>query len=346
MTEIPTREELDRQLWDDLLAVERDYQNSRSREVGPSDARALFKGGCERRLAYQVQGVEPTDEEPETLLRSAILGSAVHAWIAEVRKQRHPDWLVETQVQVPGFERPGAVDAFGDGTVDDVKTKSHRGFDMITELGKATEADQAQAMLYALGLTLDGHDVQRCSVTYVSRSNGDTLVDSWTYDHAEALALADRMHALIDRVQMLPPEAIARGGQSPEWRPCDGCPFRTECWQLDQVPEGYTALSYDLAPEEVAEAAEQLRLLRAEQAAVKEAIDFLQQQLQGHGDTTFTDSDGVVRRIAFSRAKPPGEGGALDSKAVRAHYAALGEEPPTLGVSPRLTLPKFNPKRK
>lgn len=346
MTTLPSREQMERQLWDDLLAVERAYQDSRSPEVGPSDARALYPKGCERQLAYKVQGHEKSDPEPESLLRAAILGSAIHEWIANVRRERHPDWLVEVAVQVPGFNRPGAVDAFGDHTVDDVKTKSERGFDMIVELGKAYDADRAQVTLYGLGLTLDGHDVRRCSITYVNRSNGDTFVDSWTYDHAEALEIADRMHALIDRVELLPPDRIPRGGLSPEWRPCDSCPFLRTCWELDDVPEGYTALSVGLADEEVADTAEQLRLLRAEQTALKEAIDYLGQKLRGHGDKVFTDSDGVQRRIAYSRGKPPGQGGALDSAMVRERYKALGEEPPTLGVTPRLTLPKYTEKRK
>lgn len=333
-------DELERQLWTDLLAKERNYQQTRSPEVGPSDARALHPGGCERQLAYRVQGVPTTDDEPVWLIRQAVMGTAVHAHVAEARREAHPDWLVEHAVQVPGFDRKGAVDACGDGTADDLKTKSDRGYSTLVERGKAYDADRDQVLLYSLGLEDEGQDVRRCSVTYLNRSDGDSMVDSWTYDRREALAVADRMHALIDRTAMLPPEVIPRGGRLPTRRPCDSCPWLRECWQLDQVPEGFTAVSYDLAPTDVAEAAEQLRLVRAEATALKEAAEYLTAQLQGHGGQVFTDSEGIVRRVAFSKPKAPGEGGQLDSKAVRAFYAAVGEEPPTLGVSPRLTLPK------
>lgn len=339
--QLPDLAELERQLWTDLLAMERDYQNSRSPEVGPSDAKALHPKGCERQLAYRVQRAEPSDPEPEWLIRQAVMGTAIHAHVARARLAAHPHWLVEHAVQVPGFNRKGAVDAYGDGTGDDLKTKSDRGYDMVVNRGKAYEADRDQVLLYCLGLEHElGETPQRCSVTYLNRSDGASMVDSWTYDHREAVAVADRMHALIDRVELLPADAIPRGGRGPDWRPCDSCPFRRTCWQLEDVPEGYTALSAGLAPEQVADAAEQLRLVRAEQAQLKEAADYLAAQLQGHGGATFTDSEGIVRKINYTKAKPPGEGGQLDSKAVRAHYEALGELPPTLGVTSRLTLPK------
>jgi hypothetical protein len=339
LTELPGLDELEGQLWRDLLAMERDYQASRSPEIGPSDVRALHPKGCERQLAYRVHGTEPSDPEPEWLIRQAVMGTAVHAHIAAARRLAHPHWLVEARVQVPGFDRPGAVDACGDGTCDDVKTKSDRGYEAITNRGIPYEADHDQVLLYALGLEDDGVDVRRCSVTYVNRSDGQSQVHSWSYDRGEALLVADRMHGLIDRVDLLDPVDVPRGGQAPEWRPCDSCPFRSLCWNLDDVPEGYTALSYELADAEVADAAEQLRLVRAEGTANKEAQEYLRMQLEGHGGKTFMDSDGITRRIAWSAGKPYGQGGALDQTAARQLLTSYGVEPPTLGVAPRLTFP-------
>lgn len=338
-------DELEGQLWADLLAAEQAYQDTRSPHIGPSDVRALHKGGCRKQLAYRVQEYDPSDPEPVWLRRQAVMGTAIHAHIAEARKAAHPGWKVEHPVLVPGFSRTGTVDAYGDGTADDVKSKSDRGYQAVVNRGLAYPADRDQVLLYGLGLEDQGDPVLRCSVTYVNRSDGESFVDSWTYDRAEAVAVADKMHALMDLVELVPAEQVERGGRGPDWRPCDSCPYRTMCWQLEDVPEGYTALSAELAPEEVADAAEQLRLVRQQQTELKEAADYLAAQLQGHGGQLFTDSDGIERRVAFSKGKPPGEGGQLDSKAVRAHYALLGEEPPTLGVSPRLTLPKHTTRR-
>lgn len=339
LTELPGLDELEAQLWRDLLAMERDYQESRSPQIGPSDVRALHKGGCQRQLGFRVQGVEPSDPEPEWLVRQAVMGTAIHAHVAKARRLAHPHWLVEAAVQVPGFDRPGAVDACGDGTADDLKTKSDRGYDAVLNRGRAYDADHDQTDLYALALTEDGHDVRRCSVTYLNRSDGQSWVDSWTFDRDQALRTADKMHGLIDRVELLDPWAIDRGGLSPDWKPCDSCPFRTLCWNLPEVPEGFNAVSAEVATEEVATDAEQLRLLRAEHNAMGEAIDYLRLRLEGHGGKTFVDSDGIERRVAWSAGKPYGSGGHLDSKAVRARYVDLGEEPPTLGIAPRLTTP-------
>lgn len=338
LRELPNLDELEGQLWRDLLAMEREYQESRSPHIGPSDVRALHDKGCQRQLAFRVHGVEASDPEPEWLVRQAVMGTAVHAHIARARQRAHPHWLVEHAVQVPGFDRAGAVDACGDGTVDDVKTKSDRGYDAALNRGVEYPADHDQVMLYGLGLEDEGVDVRRCSVTYVNRSDGASKVHSWTYDRAEALLVADKMHALIDRVELLDPWSIDRGGVMPDKRPCDSCPFLRLCWGLDSVPEGYSALSYGLADEEVAEAAEQLRLVREQRKAAEEAEEYLRAKLLGHGGETFVDSDGVRRVITFTKSRPPGEGGPLDSKAVRARYAELGEVPPTLGTSPQLRL--------
>lgn len=103
------------------------------------------------------------------------------------------------------------------------------------------------------------------------------------------------------------------------------------------MPEGYTAQSAYLAPAEVADAADQLRVIRAEQAKLKEAADYLRLQLVGHAGATFTDSEGIERQVKWSRGSTTG--GQLDSAAVRARYAALGEKPPTLGTAPKVSTP-------
>ena len=260
--------------------------------------------------------------------------------MARARELSHPTWQVEARVQAPGMERAGTVDAAMDdlGNVDDIKTKSARGMDAILARGQAYNSDREQVLIYALAIEhASGTAPRTCSVTYVDR-NGylDPFVDTWTYDRGEALRALAKLHALQDAIDA--GDELPRDGLGPDTgRPCDTCRWIATCWQLDKVPAGYTAQSAYLAPAEVADAADQLRRVRAEVAELEKAADYLKLQLTGHDGATFEDSDGIKRTVKWSKGNAVG--GHLDSKAVRQRYADLGERPPTLGTAPRLTTP-------
>lgn len=307
--------------------------------IGPSDI-----GECPRRVFYRVTGTPQDREEAAILRATAWLGAAVHQAIAEARKHAHPTWLVEQPVTVPGMERPGTCDAYMDDlrNVDDVKTKSGRGFDAILGRGKAYDSDVEQTELYALGLEDAGHEVATCSVTYVDRNGyqreGEhgVFVDSWSYDRKRALRAVGRLNALQDAVDDGVVPARAGGGPG-TGRPCDSCPWIKTCWNLDKVPEGYTAQSAFLAPAEVAEAAAQLHALRQEASEIDKAQDYLKLQLQGHGGAVFTDHEGIQRRVSYSKGSSTG--GALAQKEAAKLLEQAGLPVPRLGTSPRLTLP-------
>lgn len=273
------------------------------------------------------------------LRRASWLGQAIHKAAAEARSFAHPTWLVEYPVLVPGMERPGTVDAYMDdlANVDDIKTKSGRGFDAILSRGKAYDYDVEQVEIYAVGLENEGHEVRTCSVTYIDRNgHEDPFTDSWTYDRERGLAALGRLHALQDALD--DGDELPRQGRGPGLgRPCDSCAWIKTCWQLDSVPEGYSAQSAYLATDEVAEAAAALAALRAEAKLLDEAEAFYKAQLVGHTGATFTDAEGITRQVKWVGGGRTG--GPLDSKAVRSHYADLGAEPPTLGTSPQLRLP-------
>lgn len=282
----------------DLLALEE--ANPHALGVGPSDI-----GRCPAQVAFRVREVEPDRPEDRDLIRKAALGKAIHAAVAEARKLAHPDWLVEVQVQPPGLSRPGTVDAYMTdlGVVDDVKTKSERGFDAILGRGKAYDEDRDQTNVYALAIEDMGHPVKTCSVTYVERSgNRPPFVDSWTYDREEAMGALMRLHALEDAIES--GGELPRTGRGPELgRPCDTCRWPTKCWGV--VPAGYSTQSYTLAPPQVAEAGTDLVTLKKQRDAIEEAIEFRRAQLQGHNGAVFTDDEGIVRKVAWTKPGPP-----------------------------------------
>lgn len=323
---------LARLLVDDLQAYE--DSDPHAPGIGPSDS-----DRCRRQVAYRVRQVPMDRPEDPGLVRMAWVGTAIHDHIARARTYSHPTWLVEGKVQPPGLDRPGTVDAYLDdlGNVDDIKTKTGRGYEAILSRGRAYDADRKQSLVYALALEDAGHVVKTCSVTYVDREGRhDPFVDCWTYDRDEAVAALAALHALADAIDA--GTELPRDGRGPDTgRPCDTCPWISTCWGLDEVPEGYTAQSAYLAPAEVADAAEQLRILREEKRAITEAEDYLKLQLHGHSGATFTDAEGITRQVKWSKGNRTG--GQLDSKAVRARYADLGEIPPTLGTSPRVSTP-------
>lgn len=315
----------------DLLALEESDPHPHG--VGPSDI-----GRCPAQVGFRVRGTPPDFPEDRALVRKAAMGKAIHAIIAAARRTAHPDWLVEAKVTPPGMNRPGTVDAYGDGNVDDVKTKSERGFDAVLARGKAYDADRDQVDIYALALEDAGHEVKTCSVTYVERSgNRPDFVDSWTYDRNQALTALERLHALEDAA--LGDGDLPRAGRGPEvGRPCDTCRWRRTCW--GHVPEGYSTQSYTLASEQVAAAAADLVELKARADALDSEIAHRRAMLQGHDGAVFTDRDGIVRRVAWTKPGLPKQVTDPEAAAelLRAHDLPV---PTTAGrkVSPQLRTP-------
>jgi hypothetical protein len=324
--------------WADLLADEDEHDPA----IGPSDAGVLGPRGCERQLAYRVQQVPATDAVPDWLSRWRVLGKVLHAAVATARQNAHPNWLVEHALAVPGFDRPGTLDAYAPesgGQVDDLKTTTDNAFRWLADGGQGRTGDQHQAELYGLALTAAGPPVARLSLTYLNRSSGETWTDTWSYDPAAARRTALAMYAVIDRTGATAPADIPRGGKAPHWAPCDTCRWRANCWGIEPGASGEGVVGALAAEADVARAAEHARELRAERARIDDALDYCKELLMGHDGKTFIDRDGTPRRVRWSDGKPAGAGGALDQAAARALLEHYGEAVPTLGVAPRLTFP-------
>ncbi len=340
--------DLDDRLDHDLLAYDEAQHGDHVPGVWPSDVKVLTPGrGCRRQLAYRLAAVEPTDKVPSWLIRAALAGTAVHHVIEQARARAHPTWWLERRVRVPGFDRDGRLDAYEDDTftVDDVKTKSDRAFETVQDRGWPDDPDRDQVLLYGLAVESLGARVERCSVSYVRRSDLTTHVVSWSYDRQAAEDVAMRMFGVLDRVNVADPEAVPRDGRAPHWSPCDTCPFRSRCWNLQPGDDPAAVVAARATPEEVAVAAETLMKLRKEAAANEEAQRWCRAVTLGHPDSEFTDADGVLRRISVSREVAAGDGGRLDSTKAREILEAAGLPVPLQGVAPRVTFPAVRRKK-
>lgn len=364
----------------DLLALDASERRDQTgRGISPSDVGALFPGGCKRQLAYREQGAVPTDPLPPEMVLASLVGTSVHDVVSRARTLA--GWpIVEHFVQLPGLDRRGRLDGYRDGRVDDLKTKSSRGLRALLDRGKAYDGDQAQAELYAYALETVGtlgtapdasdeeiarwsfiegtwshHDeprppqpVETVSVTYVSRDNpADSFTDSWTYERKRARRHLVKLAGLTDRVRQVPPERIERGGLRPDRRPCEGCPFRTRCWELtDVLPDGETPVTRSIRDEEAERLAADLVKLRAAEKEAKEGIEYVRAALANRNGMEFEDAEGIRRRVHWTKSKS--EGGQLDQIAAAQIITEMGMVPPRLGTVSQLRTPAVadKPRRK
>lgn len=339
--------DLSDQLNSDLLAFDEAEHGAHTPGIWPSDVRVLTPGrGCRRQLAYRLADTPPSDKVPDWLILAALAGTATHAVVENARRKAHPTWWLERRVRVPGFDRDGRLDAYMDdlSTVEDIKTKSERGFETACNRGDPDEPDRNQVLLYGLAVETLGAPVKVCSVCYVSRSTLDSHTVTWTYDRREAEDVAMRMFMVLDAVNVPDPEDVDRDGRAPHWSPCDTCPFRSRCWNLDPDADPAAVVAARATPEEVAVAAETLMGLREEDRENKLAQDWCRAVLVGHAEEEFTSSDGVRRRIHWSRDVEAGTGGRLDTKAAREILEAKGLPVPLLGQAPKVTFPAVRKK--
>lgn len=245
-------------LWKAAHRDDRSRPRSRQQQLGPSSI-----GLCRRRAAYEVHGTWPTDMADN--MHAAILGTWLHEGILRVLAQQYGAF---TELEVTNGTLLGHADAYwapadlakcgpysgGElGVVEDVKTKSTRALDVVVRQGPSRH-EWFQVHLYAHllrtgGLAEHPHlptgeplpvDVVR--LRYVGREYGQVVVHQRPYDEdvtKQALGWAE------DVLTSPEPEAMPRDLDGPGLSIiCDNCPFKTACWNLDQ-------LSDDRAPQTI-----------------------------------------------------------------------------------------------
>jgi hypothetical protein len=155
-------------------------ERSQQRELGAS---SVF--GCKRQAWSILRQVEKTNHNTESL--AAIIGTAVHATIAEAMKNADvfgDDFLIEQSFSTPDLK--GHCDLFikSTGTVIDWKTTTKKNASKFP-----TEQQRMQVQLYGYLIEEAGYEVKTVSLVALMRDGQmkDTRVHQEPYDRAKAL---------------------------------------------------------------------------------------------------------------------------------------------------------------
>ena len=176
--------------------------------IGPSEVGIP----CARRLAYRL--LDWPEVNADTDPWASIIGTAVHAWMAETyeaenRRLGRERYLIERTLQItPSLV--GHSDLFDRdlGCVMDWKVV---GLDRLKEYRRKGPGEQyrTQAHIYGLGQQLAGERVEHVAVVFLPRGGRIDGLHVWTepYDSAVAVEAIRRLATIRDLVHTIDPEA-------------------------------------------------------------------------------------------------------------------------------------------
>ncbi|MFI1063882.1 PD-(D/E)XK nuclease family protein [Streptomyces spororaveus] len=281
-------------------------------------------GGCTRRAAYQLAGIEPSDDVSGREHRAAHLGTALHDWLLPALADalgHEVTWIEEpVALRLEGLEVPGSYDlhtlAVAGGLLIDVKTLGYQ--DPPEE---PSRAHLVQVCGYAAALRQQGHDVDHIAIVYVSRITGETSTRLYPFDDDLIRLLAARLRDL------------KRWAQDPDWAPrdahrgpaldvvCDGCPYASRCWP--GAGPGISAQAAQVRTDaDAARIGRELAQARRESSAWEKRKELLSAMLANTRAGTYA-GDGYRVKVSDRSGAPQ-----LDQRAARTRLMDLGEEPP------------------
>jgi hypothetical protein len=200
----PAQPELLATLTDTIRLADANKPRSTQRYIGPSEV----GDPCPRRLSYKIMEVEPVNTRSDPW--AAIIGTAVHAWLADTFTQANagldqPRWLVEQRVY-PTDGIPGSCDLYDTWTrtVIDWKIVGPSRLKEYKNHGPSPQY-QAQAHLYGLGWSRAGHDVAQVALAFLPRNSwlGDAHLWTDDYDPTYARKALDRLGDIVTACGLL-----------------------------------------------------------------------------------------------------------------------------------------------
>lgn len=277
-----------------LGAIEQQQQNAReSNAVGPSDS-----GRCIRQIGYRISGapLEPLDDDSRN---DALIGTLIHKGITDAISSLYDPTVraSEVRVHIPGLRDGAADDVWWEQrTIIDYKTKSARAFEWLGNrlwLDAVDEKEKAQVDVYAYALN-GAHGagtIRTCRLAYICRDTGETREIEWEYVPADGERAWRALRTMHETVTSVDVETLPREGAGIGLGfPCDWCPFRARCWQIDTVPAPRGAVSQFTPDEAVASLVADYIVLGAEATKATQRRKEVREQLVGieYEDADFT----------------------------------------------------------
>lgn len=232
-------------LMQDLVADAFESENTRLQEDRDPTALTMSGlGGCTRRNAYALARIEPSDVHPPEQARQALLGTGAHTWflpaLARVITARLGEvCAVEKRVALnaAGIVIVGQLDLAYANIVLDLKTVREYRLHGVRRRGERGAFDEHQVQVGGYGLAewQAGRPVEWLTFLYMDRTTGDVHPIVQRFDNAAAVAVLDRVAALVAFAEK--PDAAPREGRGPGVSlACDRCPWLKRCWGPAAVP--------------------------------------------------------------------------------------------------------------
>lgn len=199
------------------LIIDDDANKPRSQQtaIGPSQ----IGSPCDRQLGYFALGT-PTQSGTSGDPLPRWIGTEGHAGMERILTGLD-DWDTEFEVQLPGYDITGHVDAYHkpSGTVLDFKFTSPRQLDKYKVNGPGPQY-RTQAHMYGTGIALTGRDVTTVAVAFIPRSGLTSGIWVWSepYDEHVTEAALRRWEAVGLVAGALGPAELATADA-----PCDWC---------------------------------------------------------------------------------------------------------------------------
>jgi hypothetical protein len=177
------------------------YDNDKTRERSmQTEIGASSVYGCARQAWSIIHGKEKVNKNTESL--AAIIGTAVHATIAEALKQANTfdDFLIEEEFKTPDLK--GHVDLYirSTKTIVDWKTTTKK------NMGKfPTEQQKMQVHLYGYLIEENGYPVETVSLVAIARDGWMKDVKVWEAPYSRKTALEGIQWVRDLQMQLSPP---------------------------------------------------------------------------------------------------------------------------------------------
>lgn len=215
-----------------LIQTVRDYDSNRPRSLQRTVGPSSMGEPCTRKLAYQVMDSPPIGAGSQSDPWAAIVGTAVHAWLAEALLAANLSagetlWIVEQRLAITDGTH-GNCDAYHvpTGTVVDHKVPGATKFKEYTRHGPS-DVYRRQIHIYGYGYRRLGLPVNEVALALYPRAGRLTDLFVWSepYDESIALDTLDRLAKVTELAVAMELDVNPDGYKMIPKTPGDACRY-------------------------------------------------------------------------------------------------------------------------